>query len=341
MRLARCLQGYIPEKRAKAPIFREKLRMTAAFSAAKAGIANKYQNVAPQRVIQAVQKASQRTGVDFSFLMEKAAAESSFDPKAKAKTSSATGLYQFIESTWLNMVKKHGEKYGLGDYAEKIDIKNGRPCVEDCDRDEILNLRNDPEIAALMAGEFTAENKSYLKRNVGGDVGSTELYFAHFMGAGGAAKFLNSRNVNGDVKAADIFPAAAKANKNVFFDRKTGEARSLDQVYAYFDKKFTSDAPAAKKSTTPLAVAAHAKAPAAAQKNLTPADVAAALPVFDDANENDDIIWNDDPRFFPNSGFIGTQNTFGIPKLSPINFLMLAELQKGFVPNNEKPRYNS
>src|SRR5690606_31143423 len=109
-----------------------------------------------------------------------------------------------------NMVKKHGDKYGLGDYAEKIDIKNGRPCVEDCDRDEILNLRNDPEIAALMAGEFTAENKSYLKRNVGGDVGSTELYFAHFMGAGGAAKFLNSRNVNGDVKAADIFPAAAK-----------------------------------------------------------------------------------------------------------------------------------
>lgn len=313
--------------------------MTAAFGAAKAGIANKYQALAPQNVIKAVQQASARTGVDFSFLMEKAAAESNFDATAKAKTSSATGLYQFIESTWLGMVKNHGEKYGLGDYADKITLKNGKPCVEDCDREEILNLRNDPKISALMAGEFTAENQSYLKRNVGGKVGSTELYFAHFMGAGGAAKFLNSRNVNGDVIAADLFPAAAKANKNVFFDRKTGEARSLDEVYAFFDKKFSGNAAAPSKPAS-KAPTATAEAPRVRDTSPVHTNMAGALPIFDDADESDDIIWNDDPRFFPQSGFSRMQSALGVQKLSPVTAMLIAEMQRGLIPDN-RVRYNS
>ncbi|HEX2752339.1 MAG TPA: transglycosylase SLT domain-containing protein [Alphaproteobacteria bacterium] len=313
--------------------------MTAALSAAKAGNVQKYQAVASQNVIQAVQKASARTGVDFSFLMEKAAAESSFNPTAKAKTSSATGLYQFIESTWLNMVKNHGDKYGLGEYADKIEIKNGKPCVADCDREEILKLRNDPEIAALMAGEFTADNKNFLKRNVGGDIGSTELYFAHFMGAGGAAKFLNSRNINGDVTAAELFPAAAKANKNVFYNHKTGEARSLDEVYAYFDKKFSGTAATPAKSAA-KANTALAEVPRAAAQNPIDAHVARMLPVFDDADESDDIIWNDDPRFFPKSGFSSMQSVLGVQKLAPGTVMMIAEMQRGLIFDNRE-RYNS
>lgn len=314
--------------------------MTAAMSAAKAGNVHKYQNVASQNVINAVQKASARTGVDFGFLMEKAAAESSFNPTAKAKTSSATGLYQFIESTWLSMVKTHGDKYGLGEYADKIDMKNGKPCVEDCDRDEILNLRNDPEIAALMAGEFTADNRNFLKRNVGGKIGSTELYFAHFMGAGGAAKFLNSRNINGDVTAADLFPTAAKANKNVFYDRKTGEARSLDEVYAYFDKKFSGTAATSSKPATKVDTASAAASRAATERSPIDPRVAGTLPVFDDADESDDIIWNDDPRFFPKSGFSSMQSVLGVQKLAPGTVMMIAEMQRGLIFDNRE-RYNS
>jgi len=312
--------------------------MTAAWTAPKAGNINKYQGVAPQNVIKAVQKASARTGVDFGFLMEKAAAESSFNPTAKAKTSSATGLYQFIESTWLNMVKTHGGKYGLGAYADKIEIRNGKPCVADCDRDEILNLRNDPEIAALMAGEFTADNRDFLKRNVGGKIGPTELYFAHFMGAGGAAKFLNSRKINGDVTAAELFPAAAKANKNVFYDSKTGKARSLDDVYAFFDRKFSGNAAAAKtapKQTVPADTTRAAERDAAAK-----AQTAASLPVFDDADESDDIIWSDDPRFFPKSGFSRMQSVLGVQKLAPATVMLIAEMQRGLIFDN-RTRYNS
>lgn len=190
----------------------------------------------PKNIAQAIQKASAKTGVDFAYLLEKAAAESSFDPAAKAKSSSATGLFQFIESTWMNMVKNHGEKYGLGDLAEKID---GRGRVGNRElRKEILELRKDPEIASYMAAELAAENKDYLERHVGGDIGSTEMYFAHFMGAGGATAFLREMKHNPMATGVDLFPQAAMANRGVFFDAKTGQPRSLQQIYDFFDKKF-------------------------------------------------------------------------------------------------------
>ncbi len=183
------------------------------------------QKLAPANVTSAIKQASARTGVDFAYLMQQAKVESSFKPDAKAKTSSASGLYQFIKSTWMNMVDKYAEKHGI-DTAGKSET-------------EILEMRNDPKIASKMAAEFARENKEFLDTNWGGKVGSTELYMAHFMGAGGAAAFLNARDENGSKTAAYLFPAAAKANKNVFYDSATGRAKTLDEVYAFFDTKFT------------------------------------------------------------------------------------------------------
>jgi hypothetical protein len=192
---------------------------------------------APQ-IVNAIKSASNKTGVNFAYLIEQAAAESSFKPNLKAKTSSATGLYQFIESTWLNMVKKHGHKYGMKDLAAQIDA-NGR--VEDPEtRQEILKLRKNPQKAAFLAAEFAAENKEHLEKYVGGNIGSTELYFAHFLGASGAAGFLNALKQNPLSKAADLFPREAKANPNVFFDKNTKKARSLADIYSYFENKFSS-----------------------------------------------------------------------------------------------------
>lgn len=197
------------------------------------------QRAAPA-VVSAIKTAAQKTGVNFAYLMEQAAAESSFRPDAKAKTSSASGLYQFIESTWLGMVRDHGEKYGLSHYAEAIDAR-GR--VKDpAMRREILALRNDPDVAALMAGEFAADNKRYLERfgNRIGDIGATELYMAHFLGAGGAASFLKAHKTNPLAVAADMLPQAARANYNVFYNSKTGKPRTVAEVYDFFDKKFSA-----------------------------------------------------------------------------------------------------
>lgn len=179
---------------------------------------------ASKPVLNAIKAASVKTGVDFAYLVQQAQTESNFNPDIKAKTSSATGLYQFINSTWLNVIESYGDKYGI-DTEGKTDK-------------EILELRKDPEIAANMAAEFAGENERYLNNNWGGDVGSTELYLAHFLGAPNAAGFLNARDDNGLKPAAVIFPKAAKSNYNVFYDAQTGRAKSLDEVYAFFDEKF-------------------------------------------------------------------------------------------------------
>lgn len=181
---------------------------------------------APNGVVNAIHAASRKTGVSFSYLMEKAAAESSFNPTVKAKTSSATGLFQFINSTWMDMMNKHGAKHG-------IDTNQSRQ--------DLLELRKNPEIASIMAAEFAQDNKNFLAQNVGGEIGNTELYFAHFMGAGGATAFLSQLKKNPMGIAADIFPREARANRNVFYDRQTGAPKTLQQVYDFFDKKFTGD----------------------------------------------------------------------------------------------------
>lgn len=205
------------------------------------GIIEKYEEIAPQGIVSAIKSAAQKTGANFEYLLEKAATESSFNPEAKAKTSSATGLFQFLDNTWLDMVKKYGDKYGLSSYSSQIEDKNGKLCVEDCEaKQAILDLRKDPEISSLMAAEFSSENERYLEKNTNSEVGATELYLAHFMGAKGASNFINQREEEGDKIASSIFTKEAKANKNIFFDKTTGEAKTLDEVYNYFNQKFSN-----------------------------------------------------------------------------------------------------
>ncbi len=178
----------------------------------------------PRNIISAIDKASKSSGVDFSYLVNQAQAESNFNTDAKAKTSSATGLYQFIDSTWLDIVDKYGKEYGIETTGKS--------------RSEILAMRKDPEKASFMAAAFASENERFLKDNWCGDVGATELYLAHFLGASGAASFLNARDENPIGNAADLNPKAALANRNVFYDRKTGKSRTLEEVYQFFNKKF-------------------------------------------------------------------------------------------------------
>jgi len=194
---------------------------------------------ASPEVLSAIQSASQKTGVDFGYLVNQARAESSFRADAKASTSSATGLYQFIDSTWLATVKQHGSKHGLDEYVDKIQTDfQGRNFVSnEADKREILNLRNNPQIASLMAAEFASTNQSYLEQKIGRDATSTDLYFAHFLGAGGASKFLTAMQNDPGQSAANLMPKAANANRNIFYNTD-GSQKSLMQVYNNFDKKF-------------------------------------------------------------------------------------------------------
>lgn len=251
---------------------------SAASAIQQSSLANQADTIgASQRILTAIKTAANQTGVDFSYLLKKASQESSFDANAKATGSSATGLYQFTKQTWLQMVKNYGGKYGLGTYADHIQMdSNGVAHVSDPTwKQAILNLRKDPIAASEMAGEYDKENQVALEDNVGGKIGATELYLAHFLGASGASNFLNEMRSNPKQAAADVLPTAAASNPHVFY-AKDGTPRSLQQIYQHFAQKFDSNS----SSTTMVASASpHATQYASFASIAAPATVVASTPL--------------------------------------------------------------
>lgn len=184
----------------------------------------------------AIQRASSATGVDFTFLMGAAKRESGFNPAAKARTSSASGLFQFVDQTWLSTLKKHGAKYGYARYADLITQgADGRYRVDgDEARKAVLGLKMDPHAASLMAGELASDHASYLRGRVGRSPTAGELYAAHFLGPSGSARLIEAATASPGANAAAMFPDAAQANRSIFY--KDGRAATVGEVYANLTK---------------------------------------------------------------------------------------------------------
>ena len=148
---------------------------------------------------------SKTTGVDTGMLNTFAVVESSMNPNAKASTSSAKGMYQFLDGTWKDTVSKFGGKYGLT-------LQNSSP----------MNVQDSTQ----MVSELIKSNVSTLK-GVKPKVNVVDAYLAHFLGAGGAKKFLAA---DGNAIAAQVLPDAAKANVPIFY--KNGKALTISEVYS-------------------------------------------------------------------------------------------------------------
>lgn len=193
---------------------------------------------APRAAIQAIRDASAATGVDFAFLLAQAAVESGFDPRAQAASSSARGLFQFVEGTWLAMVRDHGREVGLDRFAGQIGTApDGSAAVADgALRRKILALRDDPRLSAEFAARLVEENRSAIEARTGREAGATDLYLAHFLGAGDACRFLDALAATPGREAALMFPTAAAANPSVFY-AADGTPRSLAAIHASFARK--------------------------------------------------------------------------------------------------------
>jgi hypothetical protein len=180
----------------------------------------------------AIQRASDATGVDFGFLLGTARRESGNNPQAKAKTSSAAGLFQFVEQTWLATLKQHGAKYGYARYANLIQKgADGRYHVASGEaRRAVMDLRLDPHAASLMAGELASDHASYLRGRVGRDPTAGELYAAHFLGPQGSARLIEAVQRNPQASAPALFPDAAAANRPIFY--RAGRASTVAELYA-------------------------------------------------------------------------------------------------------------
>jgi hypothetical protein len=178
-----------------------------------------------------------RKGTDFNYLLNVAHGESRFQANAKSKTSSAAGVFQFTEQTWLQMVKTHGAKYGLAAEAQAIKpAANGRYEVPDAKaRQAILAQRNDPKLATLMATELAGDNRKFLEKRLGRKATEGEVYAAHAFGASGALRMIQARTATPDRPADQVLPQAARANKAIFYDRATQAPRTASQIMARLD----------------------------------------------------------------------------------------------------------
>jgi hypothetical protein len=195
-------------------------------------------SAAPQ-VTGAIRKAAHSTGASFDYLLATAKIESNLNPQAQASTSSAKGLYQFIEQTWLGTMKQSGASLGYGAYADAVSYNGSTGRYEVADpqmRSAIMQLRSDPSASAAMAGAFTRNNANQLAGTIGRRATDGELYIAHFLGPDGAGRLINAATSQPNTSAADMFPGAAQANRSIFYDR--GRARSTAEVYAVLANKY-------------------------------------------------------------------------------------------------------
>jgi hypothetical protein len=235
------------------------------------------------RIAGAIKQAANTTGTSFEYLLTTAKMESNFNPTASASTSSARGLFQFIDQTWLGTVKEAGGKLGYGNYADAITrSSSGTYSVSDpAARTAILKLRDDPAASSAMAGVLTQSNSFRLTGKIGRRPTDGELYMAHFMGVGGAAKLIANAEDNPQASGARLFPNAAAANRSIFYERG-GRARNVSEVYSELTRRYAS---AANSPATRTAMASVGVTPTAVAAAVKPGDTAAYLASFPDVRQ--------------------------------------------------------
>jgi hypothetical protein len=224
------------------------------------------------RVAGAIKQAAASSGTSFQYLLTTAKMESDFNPTAGASTSSAHGLFQFIDQTWLATVKEAGAQLGYGNHADQISkSSDGTYSVSDPTvRKSIMKLRDDPTVASEMAAALTQTNSFKLTGMIGRRPSDSELYMAHFMGVGGAAKLIANAEDNPQASAARLFPNAAAANRSIFYDRVTGRARSVSEVYSVLQQRYASAASSQATQSAMASVGGDIIKPAVAVASAAP-----------------------------------------------------------------------
>ncbi|MGE0565702.1 MAG: lytic transglycosylase domain-containing protein [Pseudolabrys sp.] len=242
----------------------------------------------------AIRQAARTTGANFDYLLTTAQIESNLNPRARAATSSAEGLFQFIDQTWFATMKTAGPALGLSRYADSIvqgadgrfDVAN--PVM----KHEIMKLRSDPKVSAMLAGAFSRSNTVQLTHELGRPPSEGELYVAHFMGAEGAVRLIGAAISRPHAAAADVFPSAARANRPIFYDR-SGNPRSVLGVYQFLTDRYevaraSSEGKAIDPAQAQIALRGTLTPeqpirPPAPVPTVLPADPPARMPVQDTA----------------------------------------------------------
>jgi hypothetical protein len=189
-------------------------------------------------IVEGVVSAARTAGADPALMMSIADKESNFSLRAKASTSSASGLFQFIDTTWLRALRNFGGRYGHEEEAKAIGGEDDRPEIAPKKRAEALSLRNDPYLAAAMAAEMLKHDGAKIAELLGRPLTAGETYLLHFLGPDDAARFMKKLDSEPEAPAARVLPRPARANRPIFFERVARgrmKARSLSEVHEAFE----------------------------------------------------------------------------------------------------------
>jgi Transglycosylase SLT domain len=276
----------------------------------------------------AIRQAAQMTGADFKYLLATAQVESSLNPNAKAASSSARGLFQFTDQTWLATLKEQGPAFGYGPYAAAVSRQPGGDyAVTDPGMTRaVMNLRFDPIANSLMAGAFTKANSEKLASRLDRNPTEGELYIAHFLGSSGAGRMIELVGNNPQTSAAAAFPTAARANPSIFFNDR-GSARSVGEIYRLLVGRYDAarNRPATAVPATPAASAPTAPPVSFASSS---ANFLAALPAASGPQK---------PRVIDNTPvFHGLFRSSGEPE--PVAPLVNSLWTTPTSPSGQKPR---
>ena len=189
-----------------------------------------------QSIVEHVVKAAQTTEMDPALLMAIADKESNFSSTAKARTSSASGLFQFVERTWLKALKTFGWRHGHSDTAAAI-ASDDAPRVNGQKRAQILNLRNDPYLSAVLAAEMLKKDSARIAEKIGRPLTSGETYLIHFLGPDDAERFMRTVDEAPHTSAAALLPRPARANRPIFYEQQGRrlKVRSVQEVHEAFE----------------------------------------------------------------------------------------------------------
>ncbi len=209
-------------------------------------------NAIEPAVTSAIRKASLESGSPFELMMASAQLESGFRPGAKASSSSAAGLFQFTEQTWLDTVRRHGAEHGMASEAAAIVDKSGRLTTADpAIRKRILSLRSDLSVASAMAGDHLRDLSKKLSAGLGRVATAGEVYLGHFLGEHGAKQIITSGK---NQIAANVLPEAARANSTLFY-APDGTPYTAGQFLQHIQKRlsqaFANTGATAGGSTSP------------------------------------------------------------------------------------------
>jgi hypothetical protein len=182
-----------------------------------------------QDLVSTIVRAAKETQSDPVLLMAIADKESSFMTGANASTSSATGLFQFVEGTWFEALRAFGADHGLAREASLIDTD-----LRAKERARILDLRKNPYLAAVMTAEMLKRDTADIGEKLGRSLTTEETYLAHFLGPVDAYTFLTTVASRPKTVAAKLLPKPARANRPIFFSRagRTSKSLTVAQVHS-------------------------------------------------------------------------------------------------------------